>query len=100
MREGDRGLAPRRIAAVGVAIIAASLLAGGALAPAATKAVPQALVGCWHHHAPALPVGTPAGVWLMKITRGGELSAFTPGTKNCGGEPDFTATVVVAGNQL
>ena len=58
------------------------------------------MVGCWHRHAPALPVGTSAGVRLMKITSDGELLAYTPGTKNCSAQPDFTGTISVAGSHL
>jgi hypothetical protein len=58
------------------------------------------MVGCWHRHAPALPVGTAAGVWLMKITSAGQLAAYTPGTTSCGAYPDFTATVSAAGSHL
>jgi hypothetical protein len=36
----------------------------------------------------------------MKITSGGELLAFTPGTTSCGAEPDFTATISVLGGRL
>lgn len=78
-------------ACVLVITVAVPLLGG--VASASTRAVPKAMVGCWHRHAPALPVGTAAGVWLMKITSGGELLAFTPGTTSCGAEPDFTATI-------
>lgn len=101
MRERDWGLAPRRIAATGVALIAATLLAGvgGTLALASAKALPKAMAGCWHRHAPALPVGTAAGVWLMQI-KSGELSAFTPGMRSCKLEPDFTGTISVSGSHL
>jgi hypothetical protein len=72
----------------------------GAKASDATAAVPKAMVGCWHRHAPALPVGTSPGIWLMTITRGGELLAYTPGTKSCSAEPDFTGTITVSGSRL
>ena len=58
------------------------------------------MVGCWHRHVPALPVGVPAGVWLMKITPAGKLVTYTPGTQSCGVYSDFTATVSVAGSRL
>jgi len=64
-----------RICAQGAAVlgalvitVAVPLLSG--VASASPRAVPQAMVGCWHRHVPALPVGTSAGVWLMKITSG------------------------------
>src|SRR5262249_42196504 len=74
------------------------LLCGAAAA--STIAVPKGLVGCWHGRVPALPVGTPAGVWRMKIRSGGELLAFAPGAKSCRAEPDFTATISVSGSRL
>jgi hypothetical protein len=88
----------------GVVLAAATvvlvIVLNGAVAAASTRGVPKAMVGCWSRHAPALPVGTAAGVWLMKITKGGELLAFTPGTKSCGAQPDFTGTISVAGRRL
>ena len=36
----------------------------------------------------------------MKITRSGELEAYTPGTTSCAAEPDFTAVISVAGSRL
>jgi hypothetical protein len=88
----------------GVVLAAATaalvIVLNGAVASAATRGVPKAMVGCWSRHAPALPVGTSAGVWLMKITKGGELLAFTPGTKSCGAQPDFTGAISVAGRRL
>lgn len=85
------------LAAAAVALVA---LLGGAVASASTTAVPKAMVGCWQHHVPLLTVGTPAGLWLMKITTGGKLAAYTPGTASCGGIPDFTANITVAGSRL
>ena len=58
------------------------------------------MVGCWHRDPPALSVGTPAGVWLIKITPAGKLAAYTPGTTSCGAYHDFTATISVAGSHL
>jgi hypothetical protein len=80
------------------AITVAIGVTGGA-ASASTTALPRALVGCWHRHAPAVPGLSPAGVWLLQI-RSGELLAFTPGTTTCRGEADFTATISVAGRHL
>lgn len=80
--------------------IAAAVALAGTVATASTNAVPASLVGCWHRHVPALPVGTPAGTWLMKLTSAGKLAAYTPGTTSCGAFPDFTAAVSVAGAKL
>ena len=82
-----------------LAITLAAALPGGA-ASGSTSAVPRTMVGCWSRHVPALPVGTSAGVWLMKITPAGKLVAYTPGTKTCGPYSDFTATVSVADSRL
>jgi hypothetical protein len=95
----------RRRGAQGAVVVCALLITAavpllGAVASASTNAVPHAIVGCWHRHVPALPVGTPAGVWLMKITSGGKLAAYTPGTTGCGAYPDFTATISVSGSHL
>jgi hypothetical protein len=95
-----RARASAGVVVVGAAAITAAVFLDGGRASASTSAVPPALVGCWHRHVPALPVGTSAGVWLMKITRGGELLAYTPGTTTCGAVPDFTATISVAGSHL
>jgi hypothetical protein len=86
-------------APVAVSAIAAIVLLQGGLASASTQAPPKALVGCWHRHAPALPVGTAAGVWLMRI-KGGQLSAFTPGMTSCSVSPDFTGTLSVTGGRV
>jgi hypothetical protein len=95
-----RARASRGVVVLAAAAFAPPVLLNGAVASAAATGVPKAMVGCWHRHAPALPVGTSAGVWLMKITSGGELLAYTPGTKSCGAEPDFTATISAAGSRL
>jgi hypothetical protein len=87
-------------AAVGALVIAVAISFLGGVASASTSAVPHAMVGCWHRHVPALPVGTSAGVWLMKITSGGRLAAYTPGTTSCDERPDFTATISGSGNHL
>jgi hypothetical protein len=95
-----RAQASRGGVVLAAAAVALVVLLSGAVASASTTGVPKAMVGCWHRHAPALPVGTSAGVWLMKITSGGELLAFTPGTTSCSAEPDFTSTISVAGSRL
>ena len=82
-----------------IAITVTVALLGG-VASASSRAVPRTMAGCWHRHVPALPVGTPAGVWLMKITPAGKLAAYTPGTTSCGADVDFTATIAVAGSHL
>lgn len=82
------------------AAVAFAVLVTGAVASASTMGVPKTMVGCWHRHAPALPVGTSAGLWLMKISSGGRLSAYPPGTTSCGPVPDFTGTISVAGSRL
>ncbi len=69
-------------------------------APARPAAVPTAMVGCWHRHVPALPVGTPAGTWLVGITRAGRLAAYTPGSKHCDAYFDFSTTISVNGSRL
>jgi len=56
------------------------------------------LVGCWKRHVGALPVGTPAGVWEIEISKAGRLDAYTPGTRCGPAEGDFSTHVsVVAG---
>jgi hypothetical protein len=95
-----RAQASRGGVVLAAAAVALVTLLNGAVASASTRGVPRAMVGCWNRHAPALPVGTSAGVWLMKITRGDELLAFTPGTKSCSAQPDFTGTISVAGSRL
>lgn len=95
-----RAQASRGGLVLAAAAVALMIPLNGAVASASATGVPKAMVGCWHRHAPALPVGTSAGVWLMKITSGGELLAFTPGTKSCSAEPDFTGTISVVGSRL
>ena len=77
--------------------LAVWLVSGAAFA--STNAVPKVMVGCWHRHVPRLSGLSAAGVWLVQI-KSGELLAYTPGTKNCSQEPDFTATISVAGRHL
>jgi len=79
----------------------AVLLAAVALThPAAARAVPPSLVGCWAHRAPALSVGTPAGVWLVKITKQGMLYAYPPPLRTCGTVFDFAMTISAASGRL
>ena len=61
----DRVLAPvlRAVVVAGALAIAATVLLGGGMASASTRALPKAMVGCWHRHAAALPVETSAGVF-------------------------------------
>ena len=99
MRTQRHGRAPS-VVVVGALVIAVALPLAGGVASASRTAVPRAMVGCWHRHAPALSVGTPAGVWLLKIESAGELLAFAPGAKSCAGEPDFTALISVSGTHL
>ena len=94
-----RAQASRR-SVVLVAAVALAVLLNVALASASTTRVPKAMVRCWHRHAPALPVGVSAGVWLMKITSAGELLAYVPGTKSCAAAPDFTGMISVTGSRL
>ncbi len=100
MRARTRTQASRGGIALAAAALALAAMWGGTVASASATRVPKSLVGCWHRHAPALPVGTPAGVWLMKLTSSGELLAYTPGTKSCSAEPDFTSTISVVGSHL
>jgi hypothetical protein len=87
-------------AVVSALVITVAVAVFGGAASASTRGVPKAMVGCWQRHVPALPVGTPAGVWLMKITSAGKLAAYTPGTTTCGAFSDFTAHVAVVGGNL
>lgn len=79
---------------------AAFVFAAHAFAAAtAAQALPSSLVGCWSRRAPALPVGTPAGVWSIAIKKSGTLVAYTPGVK-CGSNGDFTGALSVKANRL
>jgi len=80
--------------------LATFLAAQGTAASGRAQVIPQSLVGCWHRHVGALPVGTGPGVWAIKITRAGKLAAYTPGTTACNAYSDFTATVSVVRNVL
>ena len=86
---GRRCTAAQGAAVVGAIAITVTVALLGGVASASSRAVPRTMVGCWHRHVPALPVGTPAGVWLMKITPAGKLAAYTPGTTSCGADVDF-----------
>ena len=86
--------------AVFLAASAIEPVAGGVAAVTESAGVPQQLVGCWHRHVGALPVGTTAGVWSIQITRAGRLRAFTPGMTSCTGAGDFSASVSVAAGRL
>ena len=97
---GRRGRGAHGAVVVGALVVSGAVPLLDGVAFASTKPVPRALVGCWHRHVPALPVGTSAGVWLMKITSGGKLAAYTPGTTSCGAASDFTATISVSGSRL
>jgi hypothetical protein len=92
----------RTLSRVAVFFAAAAIVpaAGGVAAVTKSAGVPQQLVGCWHRHVGALPVGTPAGVWSIQITRAGKLHAFTPGMTSCTGVGDFSASVSVAADRL
>lgn len=84
-----------------VAVLAAVI--GAARSPASgttSAAVPRSLVGCWSRHVPALPVGTAAGVWLVRIQPNGAFAAYTPGTAKCGATSDFTSHVSVSAGRL
>jgi len=81
-------------------MLAIIVVAEGTAASRTDQRVPQPLVGCWHRHVGALPVGTGPGVWAIKITRLGKLAAYTPGTTACNANSDFTATVSVTKNVL
>ena len=87
-------------AAAAALVITLAIPVLGGVASASTRAVPKAMVGCWHRHVPALPGLSPAGVWLMRITSLGQLAAYTPGTTSCASEPDFNAIVSITGNRL
>ena len=93
---------------IGSLVVVACVLGLGAIVPATESsasstratAVPAAMVGCWHRHVGALPVGTPAGTWLIGITRAGRLAAYTPGSRRCNAYFDFSTTISVSGKRL
>jgi len=90
------------LARVAVFFTAAAVVpeAGGVAAVTKSAGVPRQLARCWHRHVGALPVGTPAGVWSIQITRAGKLHAFTPGMTSCTASGDFSASVSVAADRL
>jgi hypothetical protein len=49
---------------------------------------------------PALPVGTPPGVWLIRIQANGAFAAYTPGSTKCDAASDFTSNVSVSAGRL
>jgi hypothetical protein len=84
-------------------LLVAAGAAGTAVAqgrPAQHTAVPKALVGCWSRHVPALPVGTSAGTWLIRIGANGSFAAYTPGSAKCGSASDFTSHVAVRAGRM
>lgn len=94
-----------RIRTVQVMLIALGLVAS--IGPAHVLAenskasvVPQSLVGCWSRHVPALPVGTSAGVWLVRIQSSGAFAAYAPGSTRCNAKWDFTSKIDVKGARL
>jgi hypothetical protein len=96
----QRGLGRRRLLALGAVIVATLAGVDGMAASATETKVPQAIVGCWHRHVRSLPVGTPAGTWLIRISPAGAFAAYTPGSTACGAYSDFTTAVSVVGNVL
>ncbi len=96
----QRRLGTRWFFAVAVAVGVLVLAGSGIAAVTKGDRVPQKLVGCWHRHVGALPVGTPPGVWEIEISNGGRLDAYTPGS-TCGpAAGDFSASVSVVANRL
>src|SRR5262245_42402487 len=96
---GERRPTVPTVVVVFVSALAIAVAVGG-MASASTIGVPQAMVGCWHRHVPAVPGLTAAGIWHMKITRSGKLSTFVPGTTSCGRYADFSTSASVAGQRL
>jgi hypothetical protein len=84
-----------------LASIAAAIGATHGLAQEESKqAVPRSIVGCWSRHVPALPVGTSAGVWLVRIKSNGAFAAYTPRSRKCDAYSDFTSHVSVNSGRL
>jgi hypothetical protein len=81
-------------------LMAAAGAAHGLANDTRSDAVPRALVGCWSRHVPALPVGTAAGTWLIRIQSNGAFAAYAPGTTKCGASKDFTSHVSVKRGRL
>jgi hypothetical protein len=95
-----RGLC-KRVVVVGALITLAVVPLFRGAASASSSAVPQPMLGCWHRNFNGFPgARMPAGVWRLKITPGGRLAAYTPGTSRCGASPRFTWPIHVAGNHL
>jgi hypothetical protein len=88
-----------RVALLACAMVAAGATHGYAASPK-SNAVPRSLVGCWSRHVPALPVGTAAGVWLIRIQSTGTFAAYAPGATRCGSTSDFTSRVRVSSGRL
>jgi hypothetical protein len=82
------------------AVAAAVLTSPGVARGRHASAVPASVVGCWSRHVPALPVGTSAGVWLIRIRSNGAFAAYTPGSTRCDGAWDFTSHVGVGSGRL
>jgi hypothetical protein len=80
--------------------VAAALAADGVAESGRSSTVPRSLVGCWSRHVPALPVGTSAGLWLVRIKANGGFAAYTPGSKACDANWDLTSHVNVASGRL
>jgi hypothetical protein len=88
-------------AVVVVAVVAVTVGATRGLAQGhRALAVPHSLVGCWSRHVRALPVGTSAGVWLVRIRSNGAFAAYTPGSERCDSSSDFVSHVSVSSGRL
>jgi len=83
-----------------VVVVASVAAAAGSAQGVHSLSVPPSLVGCWSRHVPALPVGTPAGVWLIRIKSNGGFAAYTPGSTKCNAAWDFTSHVSVRAGRL
>jgi hypothetical protein len=81
-------------------LIASAGAAPGLAEGVRSSGVPHSLVGCWGRHVPALPVGTPAGVWLIRISANGAFAAYPPGSTKCDAASDFTSNVSVSAGSL
>jgi hypothetical protein len=81
-------------------VVAAAGAARGLATDEHSTAVPKAMVGCWARHVPALPVGSAAGTWLIRIRSSGAFAAYTPGSAKCDAHWDFTSHVSVAGGRM
>jgi hypothetical protein len=81
-------------------LIASAGAAPGLAEGVGSSGVPRSLVGCWGRHVPALPVGTPAGVWLIRIQANGAFAAYPPGSTRCDAASDFTSSVSVSAGRL